>query len=84
MAFCCTDFLLLLVALSAWNGEKAGRNLTVEGEGDDDPFDGNSPVASCGIIVVGGLNAAAKSDVPPPPLVKDSMMTLFLRLSQLQ
>lgn len=78
-------FLLLLVA---WNGENeeveaAGRNLDIEG--DDAPFDGNSSGAACRIIVVGGLNAATKRDVPPPPLgKKDSMILLFLRLQQLQ
>jgi len=66
--------LLLLVAVSAWNGEKEedpGRNRDVEG----DKSDGNN-FGALRRIIVGELNAATKSELPPPPppLKKGSML----------
>mmetsp|Transcript_2150 Transcript_2150/g.3702 ORF Transcript_2150/g.3702 Transcript_2150/m.3702 type:complete len:87 (+) Transcript_2150:691-951(+) len=71
------ESLLLLVAVSARNGEKyeePGRNRDFEG--DDDILIGNSSGAFR--IIVGGLNAATKSELPPPPLLKkdDSMISV--------
>lgn len=68
------ESLFLLVAASAWNGEKdedPGRNRDIEG--DDDELIGISFGAFR--IIVGGLNAATKSELPPPPKKDDDSIS---------
>ena len=72
-AFRCVESLLLLVAASAWNGEKdedPGRIRDIEG--DDDELIGISFGA---FLIVGGLNAATKSELPPPPKKDDDSIS---------